>query len=278
MKYYIVDDNIGTCKTLVTMIRSRNIGTVCGYSTDPASAVDEILGDRPDIVMADLLMEGMDGIALVRAVKAKDPSISFVMLSKVTDKDMIQQAYNAGVEFFISKPLNIVEVEKVLENVSERRKMKSIMNNIRGMFNDDPKEEQSRVRPSYVKELDTLFGQLGMLGEKGISDIRSLFQYMESNDCHYDRAVLEAVAEEAGDTPRNIEQRVRRAIKKGLTNAAVIGIEDYGNEAYSVYAGYVFDFKTLKDEMNSIKDGSSGGRVSISKFMDGLALYANSLK
>lgn len=35
MKYYIVDDNIGTVKTLENIIRSRGIGSVCGYSTDP---------------------------------------------------------------------------------------------------------------------------------------------------------------------------------------------------------------------------------------------------
>ena len=72
MKYYIVDDNIGTVKTLENIIRSRGIGSVCGYSTDPDAAIGEILEDKPDIVLVDLLMGGIDGITMVEAIKARN--------------------------------------------------------------------------------------------------------------------------------------------------------------------------------------------------------------
>jgi two-component system response regulator YcbB len=47
-----------------------------------------------------------------------------------------------------------------------------------------------------------------------------------------------------------------------------------------VYAGYVFDFKSIKDEMNAIegKGSPAGGRVSLSRFMDGLIAYYNNVK
>ena len=66
--------------------------------------------------------------------------------------------------------------------------------------------------------------------------------------------------------------------KKRLTNVANLGIDDYSNEVFQVYANYVFDFKNIKDEMDFIKGSSSGGgRVNISKFIEGLLLYRKSL-
>ena len=106
MRYYIVDDKIGVIKTIENIIESQDIGDVIGFETDPAKAVNEIIMKRPDIVLVDLLMPEMDGIELVKRVSNENSDIAFVMLSKVTDKEMVAQAYDAGIEFFIHKPVN----------------------------------------------------------------------------------------------------------------------------------------------------------------------------
>lgn len=278
MQYYIVDDNLATVKSLENIIRTKELGTVCGYSTDPMTAYEEILEDSPDIVLVDLLMAGMDGITLVEKVREKKTGISFVMISKVTDKEMVGRAYTAGIEFFINKPVNIVEVERVLANVSEKRRMEGIMGNIRSMI--DVAGENGTGEPenrSSGNDIDLLLGTIGMLGEKGTSDIRMVFREMLRQGKNYDKDIVEKVAEDSGDSVRNIEQRIRRAVKKGLTNAAAIGLEDYDSEAFTVYAGYVFDYRTLRDEMNLLKGtADTGGRVSIAGFFEGLLLYYNS--
>lgn len=280
MRYYIVDDEIGVVKTLENILESRNLGEVVGYSTEPEKAIDEIIALRPDIVLSDLLMSKMDGITLVQRVKALRGDISFVMISKVSDKGMIEQAYNAGVEFFISKPINVIEVEKVLGNVAEKIRMNSIVSNIRGIFAEEERSKaQETPKDDDVHEINLFLGLLGMLGEKGTADILSICQYLISSGAEYSRDVLVKVAEEKGETSKNLEQRIRRAIKKGLTNVANLGIDDYSNEVFQVYANYVFDFKNIKDEMEFIKGRSSGGgRVNISKFVEGLLLYRKSLK
>ncbi|MCR4709868.1 MAG: response regulator [Clostridiales bacterium] len=275
MRYYIVDDNFATVKTLQNIIILRELGSVLGYSTDPEAALVEILEDKPDIVLVDLLMSGMDGITLVSKIREKDPSISFVMISKVSDKEMVQRAYTAGIEFFINKPVNLTEVETVLKNVSERIKMRDIMGSIRDMF--DVSGASPRAQEPAKKrqnDCDILLGALGMLGEKGVQDIRLIYSLMAESGGSYDSALLKKAAEMENDTVKNVEQRIRRAIRKGLANAATAGIDDYGSEIFTVYASYVFDFRTLREEMN-YQEGKSnfGGRISISKFMEGLILY-----
>ena len=180
MRYYVLDDNLATAKSLVNIIRVKNIGEVCGYALDPQDALEDIPRARPDIVLVDLLMDGMDGITFVQTVRERNPEICFVMVSKVTDKDMIAQAYEAGVEFFVSKPVNIVEIERVLTNVAEKLRMKGIVDNIRGMF-EAPSSDTKSTTPipesrNSSHDLDILFSKLGMLGEKGTSDIRDHHQ------------------------------------------------------------------------------------------------------
>lgn len=287
MKYYIVDDNIATVKSLANIIRSREIGEVCGYSTDPEAAMEEILEDRPDIVLVDLLMSEMDGISLVERLRKSGSGSAFVMLSKVTDKEMIGNAYKAGVEFFIHKPVNITEVEKVLGNVAEKIKMRRIMEDLRELFGEggnkkEPAEdtlpEESPVNEE-LQSLDMIFNMLGMLGEKGTREIRDVYACMRDCGCGYDKVILSRVAEERGDSVKNLEQRIRRAMKKGLTNVASAALADYESEVFQIYGNYVFDFKSVRDEMDFLEGKSkSGGRVSISHFMEGLILYGNSIR
>ena len=277
MKYYIVDDNLATVKTLENIIRTRDLGTVSGFTTDPKTAMEEILEDSPEIVLVDLLMEGIDGITLVQKIREKNNSIAFVMISKVTDKGMVQRAYTAGIEFFINKPVNIVEVERVLANVSEKVRMQQLMGNIRQMVDGAKADPAEKKQSAEGNDVDILLGTLGMLGEKGTQDIRNVFQEMLASGTGYDREILNRVAEKNDDTVKNIEQRIRRAVRKGLSNAAAIGLDDFESEAFTVYAGYVFDFKTLKDEMNYAEGkSSSGGRINIAGFFEGLLLYYHS--
>lgn len=279
MKYYLIDDEIGIVKTLENIIESRDLGEVSGYSTDPARAAEEIIGINPDIVLADLLMSGKDGISLVSEIKKVRPQILFVMISKVTDKSMVEQAYSAGVEFFIHKPINVIEVERVLRNVSDRLKMKNIVSNIRGIFEEEAAPASVKKNDGSAQEINLLLGLLGMLGEKGTPDILAICKYLDETGESYSKEVLVKVAENRGESPKNLEQRMRRAIKKGLVNVANLAIDDYSNEVFQIYAGYVFDFKNIKDEMEFIKGNSAGGgRVNLSKFIEGLLLYRDTVK
>lgn len=284
MRYYIIDDNMGVVKTLRNIIISREIGSVCGYAVDPRDALDEILQLSPDIVLVDLLMDKIDGISLVSKIKHTDPMIKFVMISKVSDKPMVQDAYSAGIEFFINKPVNVIEVERVLDNVSRDIKMRKIMENINAVFEGEdafgifPTNEQRNNISCFIENADMLLAMLGMLGEKGTYDIKLLLSCMERVNSGFSKDIIKMAAEIENDTEKNIEQRTRRAIRKGLINAANAGIMDTDSDAYSIYAAYVFDFNCLRDEIEYQEGRSkSGGKINTAHFMEGLMLYCNSL-
>ena len=83
------------------------------------------------------------------------------------------------------------------------------------------------------------------------------------------------MCEKVSDSPKNMEQRIRRAIAAGMSNIAHMGIEDFLNETFTAYSGTLFSFEEIKAEMDFIRGKKNyGGKVSIKKFIDGLMLEA----
>ena len=114
MKFYLIDDDANVCNILKIIIQQKKLGEACGMASNGMDALEDLKFIQPDIVIVDLLMPVMDGIHFVRKAKELYPDITYVMLSQVSSKEMVAQAYECGVTFFLQKPVNGVEVVRVL--------------------------------------------------------------------------------------------------------------------------------------------------------------------
>ncbi|MCP4923985.1 MAG: response regulator [bacterium] len=76
----------------------------------------DIVNDTPSIhvVATDLNMPEMDGITLLKHVKEKHPHIHFIIISAYTDQDSIDTTQELGAGHFLTKPLNLTELGKLL--------------------------------------------------------------------------------------------------------------------------------------------------------------------
>lgn len=120
MRIYIAEDDPSVIGVLEDILESSALGRVCGASEEGAPDPERIMALDPDLVLVDLLMPGRDGIQLVRELKELGSRAKFVMISQVSAKELIAKAYQAGVEFFIQKPINLIEVRQVVGNVTGR--------------------------------------------------------------------------------------------------------------------------------------------------------------
>ncbi|HHY78465.1 MAG TPA: response regulator [Clostridiales bacterium] len=275
MKYYIVDDDINIVKILSNIIEDNNLGEIVGFSNDGEAAYKEIIATNPDIVLVDLLMPKLDGNSLVREIKQLRPNINFIMVSQVTDSELITESYKAGIEFFISKPLNKIEVEKVANKVAEKIKMEQMLNNIRKIFTNVDKRLENVEKPDRIKEIKYILSMLGMLGEKGTNDIINTCVYLINNNKSFNECSMDEICKYLKDSSKTVRQRMRRAIKEGLRNLANTGLEDYGNDYFQRYSNTLFDFENVKAEMDYIRGRrNSGGKVNLGKFIEGLLLLS----
>lgn len=272
MRYYIIDDDVNIVKILTNLIEENGSGEVIGSSNDGETALSEILICNPDIVLVDLLLPKLDGNSLVREVKQLKPKIKFIMISQVSDVKLVEDSYNSGIEFFISKPINKIEVEKVTSKVAEKIEIENMLYDIKKVFKDV--NTQKKPKEDNIKIIKRILSNFGMLGEKGTNDIIKICIYLLETKKSFEECNFNDLCCIIGDTPKTVQQRIRRSIKTGLTNLAYVGIEDYYNESFQDYSRGMFDFASVKAEMDYIKGkNKTGGKIIIGKFFEGLLLH-----
>ncbi len=275
MDIYIVEDDVSVISILEDIIEDNDLGTVCGKSGEEPADVDEILSKNPDIILVDFLMPEKDGVALVRELKERGCQAKCIMISQVSAKELIGKAYDAGMDFFISKPINIIEVKSVIHNVTRQIMNEKTLSNIRKMFVAEMSEGKKEKRPDneYAKKVLYILNRLGRSGEKGGDDILRICQYLYSNSRSISQVSIGQLCDILSDAPKNMEQRIRRAIAVGMSNLAHLGIEDFMNETFTAYSSTLFPFEEIRSEMDHIRGKRKyGGKVSIKKFIDSLML------
>ena len=125
-------------------------------------------------------MPGRDGIQLVRELKELGSRAKFVMISQVSAKELIAKAYQAGVEFFIQKPINLIEVRQVVGNVIRQMENERALHTIQSVFQSRESQPAAPAGRQEVwrRRIQYILSQLGMAGEKGAGDIMELCLFL----------------------------------------------------------------------------------------------------
>lgn len=82
------------------------------------------IDNRPELVLLDIQMPGMNGIEVLEKIKGIDGSIDVIMLSGHGDTKNIVESVKRGAAEFINKPFDVKEVELHIRSVLEKRKLK----------------------------------------------------------------------------------------------------------------------------------------------------------
>lgn len=107
-KLLIVEDHAGTGRYLVQGLREA--GYTVEHSTDGADALHRLLDSRYDLAIVDVMLPGLDGFAVVRALRAagdRTPVLHLTARDRVEDR---VQGLEAGADDYLSKPFAFVEL------------------------------------------------------------------------------------------------------------------------------------------------------------------------
>ena len=275
MRIYIIEDDTSVISILEDIVEGNDLGTICGDTGGRAVDLDQIQAMAPDLILVDLLMHQKDGIQVVRELKELGCTAKFIMISQVSNKEMVAKAYLAGVDFFINKPINLIEVRQVIRNVGQQMENERNLQTIQNVFAErqitssaEQKREQQRRR------IQTTLSQLGMAGEKGAKDIIEMCLLLLERGQQVSQVGVGALCAQLSDSPKSMEQRARRAVERGLTHLASLGVEDYGNEVFSEYASRLFPFQEVRAEMAYLQGKGQKGKANLKRFLDGMLVLA----
>lgn len=280
MKIYLIDDDANILNFMKLIIQAKNLGEICGICSSPIDALEDLKYIKPDIVVVDLLMPGMDGISFVKKANAEFQDIAYIMLSQVSSKDMISSAYEAGVEFFIQKPINAIEVESVITRVCQSLAMKRTLNSMQNLFMTQMQDVIPKAapipqsEPVHLQKTKDILQRLGIIGEIGSKDIINVVDYMITHrDTASDMTLIELCAQ-FSENPKSVEQRIRRTANTAMVNLAHLGLEDYSNDTFIEYSNTLFNFEQIRREMDHIRGKNhKGGNVKIRNFLNALVSY-----
>lgn len=293
-RLYVVDDDYGIRTILSNIIEDYDLGEHVGESSDGALALEEILELKPDVAFIDLLLPNMDGIEIIKNVKSNGSETQFIMISEVSSQDMISEAYKTGIEFYINKPINVIEVVSVTRKAIENQKNMRVLKQIGKTLSNSKSFDDL---PTTTPALDTknsaikVFSELGIMGESGCKDLINLIQIIVKDRVQTGHAFqkynmselyeqLSQLYEQEGVktsiTVKAIEQRIRRTIQAALQNIANIGIEDFGNYKFERYSTSIFEFREVKSEMDYIRGKSKyRGKINAKTFIEGVVNQLN---
>ncbi|TDF93025.1 response regulator transcription factor [Paenibacillus piri] len=204
IKLLIVDDEPIICRGLRETIPWETIDAeVTGEASDGAEALELIDRLPVDLVLTDIHMDGMDGIALSKKLRELYPQIRIMILSGYDDFEYARQAIRIGVEDYLLKPVDVDELMAMVKRIG-------------GELTQEAERNKGIVRDGWLHWLNHLLNSGGALSE-GIrppaipAEVRS-FRFLASQLEDYAIWAEEAAEEEQQTVRQTWEQSVHHAL------------------------------------------------------------------
>jgi DNA-binding NarL/FixJ family response regulator len=94
---------------------------VVGTAADGIEAVEQAGRERPDVVLMDLRMPGLEGAEATRRIRADHPDIQVLVLTTYADDESLYPALEAGARGYLTKDASAEEIEQALRAVAGGR-------------------------------------------------------------------------------------------------------------------------------------------------------------
>lgn len=111
-KLLVVDDELDICDFVRTFFKDRGFTVFTALNAEDALSITE--KERPDLVLLDIKMKGMDGLAALKHIRELDQNTKIIMVTALDDQDKMREAYKLGACDYITKPLILDYLEQTV--------------------------------------------------------------------------------------------------------------------------------------------------------------------
>jgi len=119
----IVDDQPSQIEVLVRTLERQGYGNLRS-TTDPRQALRLFTEFQPDLILLDLLMPQLDGVAVIELIRPHipvDTYLPILVLTADSEPEAVRRALAAGAKDFLTKPFDLTEVLLRIRNLLETR-------------------------------------------------------------------------------------------------------------------------------------------------------------
>ena len=145
IRIMIVDDHTVVRSGLGAFIAAVPDLELIGEAENGEQAVARAKSLRPDIILMDLMLPGMDGVSATRKIKEQNPAIQVIALTSFQEDELVQNALKAGAIGYLMKNVSSRELEAAVRSARD------------GKMTLSPEAAQSLVRATQqAAETETL--------------------------------------------------------------------------------------------------------------------------
>ena len=156
IKILIVDDVQDIRENICKLLEFHTEVVVVGQAATAAEAIEKAKLTEPDIVLMDVNMPGMDGIAATEIITADVPGVNIIIMSVQGEQEYLRRAMIAGAKNYLTKPFTGDELLQALKQVySNEQKRKKIL--------------KGGTKQSEKGKIITVFSTKGGVGKTTIS-------------------------------------------------------------------------------------------------------------
>lgn len=227
----IADDNRQTLELLGEILEGEKDYHVVGKADNGNEAYNMIMKTRPDVVLMDIVMPGMDGISVMEKIKSnaemKD-STSFIMVTAAGSENLTAEAFKLGASYYIMKPFTRELIQDNLRRLTGYKNKTTMLSGSR------------RVKP-YVNKAEYMEQNLEndvtqMLHEIGIPAHIKGYQYLrdaiiisvgdQEMLTSVTKILYPTIAKKHDTTPSRVERAIRHAIEVAWNRGEMDTIND----------------------------------------------------
>jgi len=212
----IVDDEEALCSIIAQRLTNENYS--CVTANNGREALRHLHGNNFSLIISDVKMPEMDGMELLKNVKALDPNMMVIVMTGYAEVDLAVQALRLGAYDFIIKPFDLELMVSTTRKALERKKLQEELESF-----DNRLEELIETRTAKLHET------LGALTRAHFDSVKVLVGAIDAKDPytvgHSDRVrkMSSRIGTELGLGEDRLESLVYGAL---LHDIGMIGIEN----------------------------------------------------
>jgi response regulator RpfG family c-di-GMP phosphodiesterase len=150
----VVDDEPRLRQVILHLM--RNDGFRCFEAGDGADALTVLEHTPVTLVLSDIRMPKMDGIELLRQVRARYPETAVMMLTAVADVESAVSCFAIGALDYLTKPFNLEEVRARVSQALERRRLVIENREYRARLEDKVAVQARRLEELFLASIQSL--------------------------------------------------------------------------------------------------------------------------
>ena len=109
----MVDDNADYLKVMTSWLES--VGYEVDFATSGEEALKKIEREKPMVIFLDVRMPGMDGIGVLKRIRAKDKELPVIIVTAYGDREKEEEASNLGISGFFPKGADFSKAAQLIE-------------------------------------------------------------------------------------------------------------------------------------------------------------------